>query len=134
MAGLKMNVELPTRLCEVKGELGYFHLWEQWSNVVDASLLRGGHPAGQIGQVYGIVEFKDGVRRVDPVSIKFCCTGGKSSTPTRLVRLPTLALQCTRLRTSLSSWTISLTSILWLSPKRANLWVNWMRIFQMRHP
>lgn len=72
MAGLKMNVELPTRLCEVKGELGYFHLWEQWSNVVDASLLRGGHPAGQIGQVYGIVEFKDGVRRVDPVSIKFC--------------------------------------------------------------
>lgn len=39
MAGLKMNVEFPTRLCEVKGELGYFHLWEQWSNVVDASLL-----------------------------------------------------------------------------------------------
>lgn len=37
MAGLKMNVEFPTRLCEVKGELGYFHLWEQWSNVVDAS-------------------------------------------------------------------------------------------------
>ena len=72
MAGLKMNVEFPTRLCEVKGELGYFHLWEQWSNVVDASLLRDGHPAGQIGQVYGIVEFKDGVRRVDPVSIKFC--------------------------------------------------------------
>lgn len=32
----------------------------------------GGHPAGQIGQVYGIVEFKDGVRRVDPVFIKFC--------------------------------------------------------------
>lgn len=32
----------------------------------------GGHPAGQIGQIYGIVEFNDGVRRVDPVSIKFC--------------------------------------------------------------
>lgn len=62
MAGLKMNVEFPTRLCEVNGELGYFHLWEQWSNVIDASPLRGGHPAGQIGQVYGIVEFKDGVR------------------------------------------------------------------------
>lgn len=68
MAWLKM-VELPTRLCEVKGELGYFHLWEQCSNVVGASLLRGGH---HVGQVYGIVEFKDGVRRVDPVSIKFC--------------------------------------------------------------
>ena len=60
MAWLKM-VEFPTRLCEVKGELGYFHLWEQWSNVVGASLLRGRHP---VGQVYGIVEFKDGVRRV----------------------------------------------------------------------
>lgn len=72
MAGLKMNFEFPTRLCEVKGELGYFHLWEQWSNVVNASLLRGGPPAGQIGQVYGIIEFKDGVRRVDPESIKFC--------------------------------------------------------------
>lgn len=72
MAGIKMNVEFPTRLCEVNGKLGYFHRWEQWSKVVDASLLRGGHPAGQIGQVYGIVEFKDGVRHVDPVSIKFC--------------------------------------------------------------
>lgn len=72
MSGIDMNVTYPTRLCEVKGELGYFHLWEQWSNVVDASPLRGGHPGGQIGQVYGIVEFKDGVRRVDPESIKFC--------------------------------------------------------------
>lgn len=26
----------------------------------------------QLAQWYGIVEFKDGVRRVDPVSIKFC--------------------------------------------------------------
>ena len=39
------------------------------TNVVGTSLLRGRHP---VGQVYGIVEFKDGVRRVDPVSIKFC--------------------------------------------------------------
>lgn len=38
----------------------------------DASPLRGGHPGGQIGQVYGIVEFKDGVRRIDPAKIKFC--------------------------------------------------------------
>lgn len=72
MAGLKMNGEFPTRLCEVKGELGYFHLWERYSDVIDASPLCGGHPAGQIGQVYGIVEFKDGVRRVNPVFIKFC--------------------------------------------------------------
>ena len=72
MAGIKMNVEFPTRLCEVNGKLGYFHRWEQWSKVVDASPLRGGHPGGQNGQVFGIVEFEDGVRRVGPSSIKFC--------------------------------------------------------------
>lgn len=43
-----------------------------WNDVIGSSALRGGHPGGQIGQVYGIVEFKDGVRRVDPVKIKFC--------------------------------------------------------------
>lgn len=59
MAGIKMNVEFPTRLCEVNGKLGYFHRWEQWSKVVDASPLRGGHPGGQNGQVFGIVEFED---------------------------------------------------------------------------
>ena len=69
MAGIKMNVEFPTRLCEVNGKLGYFHRWEQWSKVVDASPLRGGHPGGQNGQVFGIVEFEDGVRRVGPSSI-----------------------------------------------------------------
>ena len=70
MAGIKMNVEFPTRLCEVNGKLGYFHCWEQWSKVVDASPLRGGHPGGQNGQVFGIVEFEDGVRRVGPSASK----------------------------------------------------------------
>lgn len=72
MTGLNCEIGWKTRLCQVGDELGQFHIWEQWSNVVDASRLRGGHPGGQIGQVYGIVEFKDGVRRVDPVKIKFC--------------------------------------------------------------
>lgn len=72
MAGLNCEVKWETRLCKVKEELGYFHYWEQWENVVDASPLRGGHPGGQIGQVYGIVEFKDGVRRIDPSQIIFC--------------------------------------------------------------
>ena len=72
MAVLDMKIEWKTRLCKVDGELGYFHTWEQWSNVVDASPLRGGHPGGQVSQVYGIVEFKNGVRRVDPYRIKFC--------------------------------------------------------------
>ena len=72
MVGLDMKIEWETRLCKVNGELGYFHTWEQWSNVIGASPLRGGHPGGQVSQVYGIVEFKDGVRRVDPTMIKFC--------------------------------------------------------------
>ncbi len=63
MAGINMDVRLPTRGCVVKGEPGYFHLWEQWNDVVDA---------GQVGQVYGIIEFKDGVRRIDPTDIEFC--------------------------------------------------------------
>ena len=70
MAGLNCEIKWETRLCEVNGELGYFHCWEHWSNVIDASPLRGGHPGGQIGQVYGIVEFMDGVRRIDPAKIK----------------------------------------------------------------
>lgn len=72
MAGLNCEIGWKTRLCEVRGELGYFHLWEQWYDNISASALRGGHPGGQIGQVYGIVEFEDGVRRIDPVKIKFC--------------------------------------------------------------
>ena len=63
MAGLSMDIKLETRLCEVNGEFGYFHCWEHWSNVIDASPLRGGHPGGQIGQVYGIVEFSGEVRK-----------------------------------------------------------------------
>ena len=79
MAAAQMGKKIPVPITVTNyirllasGGLGYFHLWEQWSNVVDASPLRGGHPGGQIGQVYGIVEFREGVRRVDPSSIKFC--------------------------------------------------------------
>lgn len=44
MSGLNMEIRWETRLCEINGELGYFHTWEHWSNVVDSSPLRGGHP------------------------------------------------------------------------------------------
>ena len=66
-----INICYETRGCEVNGRPGYFHCWEHWANVVDASPLRGGHPGGQVSQVYGIVEFTDGVKRVDPVKIRF---------------------------------------------------------------
>lgn len=32
MAGLNCEIRWETRLCEVDGELGYFHCWEHWSN------------------------------------------------------------------------------------------------------
>lgn len=72
MAGINIKFSPSPRLCEVDGELGYFHLWEQWASAIDASPLHDGYPAGLIGQVYGVVEFKDGIRRVDPTKIKFC--------------------------------------------------------------
>lgn len=60
------------RLCTVRGETGYFHCWEYYATVVDASSLRGGHPAGQISELRGIVEFENRVERVAPPLIQFC--------------------------------------------------------------
>lgn len=70
--GLKMTIEHELRLCEVEGELGYFHCWEHCSKPIPPSAMKGGHPGGQLSQVYGIVEFKDKVQRVHPYDIKFC--------------------------------------------------------------
>lgn len=60
------------RACEVNGEEAAFHCWEQWSQIIEPSPLRGGHGGGQLSQVFGIVEFKDGtIKRVQPYEIKF---------------------------------------------------------------
>lgn len=67
-----ISVSWELRLCEVKGAIGYFHTWEYYSKPVEASPLVGGAPAGVISHVFGIVEFPDGVKRVDPFWIKFC--------------------------------------------------------------
>lgn len=68
------NIEIcfERRLCTVDGELGYFHCWEYYSTVVDASPMIGGHPGGTVSYILGIVEFPDGVKRIDPTKIKFC--------------------------------------------------------------
>lgn len=68
--GFTIRCEL--RLCKVKSELGYFHCWEHFSNPAPAGLTIGSPPAGVISYVVGIVEFEDGIRRVDPTAIKFC--------------------------------------------------------------
>lgn len=43
------------RLCIVNGEFGYFHTWEENNGK----------------SLYGIVEFTDGIRRVEPTQIRF---------------------------------------------------------------
>lgn len=61
----------PTRSCRVGDRVGKFHIWEQYSKLVEASPMIGGAPAGCISQVFGIVEFASGVERVDPYKIIF---------------------------------------------------------------
>ena len=68
---MSCNIKWETRLCKVKDRYGYFHTWEQYSQPVGESLVVGGPPAGVIAQVFGIVEFEDGVERVEPYQIKF---------------------------------------------------------------
>lgn len=61
------------RPCKIGDRTGYFHMWEQYSKPLAASLLVGGEPAGVFSQIFGIVEFEDGtVERVHPTGIQFC--------------------------------------------------------------
>lgn len=69
---LEMTIKQERRLCTVNGETGYFHTWEQYSKPIEASPMIGGHPGGVVSYILGIVEFEDGVKRVDPNEIKFC--------------------------------------------------------------
>lgn len=66
------EIQAERRLCKVHSELGYFHCWEHYSKPVPAGLTIGSPPAGVISQVFGIVEFENGVKRCEPYSIKFC--------------------------------------------------------------
>lgn len=55
-----------------KGKLDEIFGWEHYSKPLEASPLMGGAPAGVFSKMFGIVEFSDGVRRVDPSEIVFC--------------------------------------------------------------
>lgn len=59
------------RLCKVGDKIGYFHTWEQKSDVIPPSPMRGGHPGGVVSQMFAIVEFTDGIERVQPCNVKF---------------------------------------------------------------
>ena len=64
--------ELYGRPCEVNSVKAFFHCWEQYSEIIEPSFLKGGHSGGQISMVFGIVEFENGrVERIHPREIKF---------------------------------------------------------------
>lgn len=68
----KITVKPRLRPCFVDGKRALFHRWVDHANVVDESLLRGGHPGGQLWTVFGIVEFEDGtVKETYPSKIQF---------------------------------------------------------------
>lgn len=71
MASFEIPIKQHTRSCMVEGRPGVFHLWEQYSQPVQTSPMIGGPPAGVVSYVNGIVEFADGVKRVDPCYIEF---------------------------------------------------------------
>ena len=67
-----MAIKYEKRLCKVDEKLCYFHMWENYSQPVEASMLIGGSPAGIISFVSGIVEYPDGsIKKVTPTSIVF---------------------------------------------------------------
>lgn len=71
MAALSdITIKKELRLCKVGKETGYFHCWEQYSDVIAPGLTVGSHPGGQYSRVFGIVEFDDGVERVSAEKIE----------------------------------------------------------------
>lgn len=71
MAFSNIEIEYQTRMCKVGDRVGYFHCWEHYADVLAPGLTIGSPPGGQYSRVFGIVEFQDGVERVDPSRIKF---------------------------------------------------------------
>ena len=60
------------RPCIVDGEKALFHRWLTVAYVVDASLMVGGHPGGQMMDTLGLVELESGaMRKVLPRDIRF---------------------------------------------------------------
>lgn len=60
------------RTCKYKDENYLFHCWEHYSEIIEPSILKGGHSGGVIGCTFGIVENENGkVFRVPAYKITF---------------------------------------------------------------
>lgn len=53
MASLSdITVKKELRLCKVGKELGYFHCWEQYGDVIFPGIAVGSHPGGQCDESF----------------------------------------------------------------------------------
>lgn len=60
------------RTCIVDEKKALFHKWTTQKNVIEPSLMIGGHPGGEIQFTFAIVEFEDGtIHEVAPHHIRF---------------------------------------------------------------
>lgn len=60
------------RPCIIDNKKALFHRWEEVSEIVYPSLMKGGHPGGEMKGTLAIVEMEDGsVRRVAPDAVRF---------------------------------------------------------------
>lgn len=60
------------RPCVIDGKNALFHRWEEVSEIVYPSLMKGGHAGGEMKGTLAIVEMEDGcVRRVVPNAVRF---------------------------------------------------------------
>ena len=73
----KIIMLINSKIVEEKEERrGYFHQWENVSNIIEPSPLKGGHTGGVQTCTLAIVELEDGtVVRVYPYQIKFTDRG-----------------------------------------------------------
>lgn len=72
MASLSdITIKKELRLCKVGKELGYFHCWEQYGDIIFPGIMVGSNSGGQYSRVFGIVEFDNRIERIDPTKIQF---------------------------------------------------------------
>ena len=66
-----ITVKTELRVCIVNGQKALFHRWDQRSEIVEPSLMRGGHQCVVV-QVVGIIELEDGtIHEAYPWKIRF---------------------------------------------------------------
>ena len=60
------------RACTAKGKNALFHKWVTRKQVIEPSLMVGGHTGGQLEFTFGLVEYEDGrIEEVNPSLIVF---------------------------------------------------------------